>query len=75
MDGMDQGFGKIAPRHAGLIGHDHGLQAVLIQQSDGLAGPGEENEPVNVIDISHLLIDGTVPVQKHSAVSHRASIQ
>jgi hypothetical protein len=48
---------------------------MIVQQSDGFPDPGEKDEPLKVVHISHLLIDGSIPIKKDSPVSHAFSTQ
>ncbi len=62
MNLMDQIDGEIAPGHAGLVGYDDNEVIIPIQQPDGLWHPRKDHKPAWVVDVTHLLIDGSVTI-------------
>ena len=55
---------EIPPGRPCLIGDDQGEKSVLVQEPNGFDHAGEQYEAAQMIDVAHLLVDGTVAVQK-----------
>jgi hypothetical protein len=70
MDSMDQRFREITPCHSGLIGDNNCFEAILVDQSDRLRHAGKENKSFEMVQIPHLLIDRSVPIEKNRPVCH-----
>jgi len=70
MDLMDQRFHEVPSRHAGLIGDHHGLEFVLVQQSNGVLDPREEPESVDMVHIPDFFINRTIAIKKYGPVCH-----
>src|SRR5512142_2500006 len=66
-----KGLGKIPPRNARLVRHQHDLEPRITEASYCGGGPGDESELLQVAEVSHLLDDGAVPVEKYRAVHMR----
>ena len=74
MDPVNQIHGEISPRHPGLVAHDDGQIAGLIEQPDGFPGTRQKYKAVQMIDVPHLLIDGAVPIHKNSRFFQETSL-
>jgi hypothetical protein len=61
---MNQRFREIASRHTGLIGNNHNLPFMLVEQSNGLTHPGKKGKSFDMVDISHFFINGSIPIEK-----------
>ena len=62
MDFVNQIDGEVAASHPRLIGHHDHMKPVMIQQPDSFHHARENNETAQVVDITHLLVNGTIPV-------------
>jgi hypothetical protein len=53
-----------------LVGDDNRFDAVLVQQSNGFPYTGQEDKSLEVVYISHLLVEGSITIEKDCPVSH-----
>ena len=74
MHPMNQINGKIPPRHPGLVAHNNGKIAGLIEQPDRFPNLRQQYKAVQMIDISHLLIDSAVTIHKNSRFFQETSL-
>lgn len=66
--------GVIAPGHSGLIGDHKHEKPVTVEHPYGLRHPGKNSEPAHVVDVTHLLIDGPIPIDEDCRFSHPSFI-
>jgi hypothetical protein len=67
---MNQGFREISSRDTRLIRNDDRLPFVLVQQSNRLTDTGEKLEPFDMVDVSHLFVEGSIPIKEYCLVRH-----
>jgi len=70
VDLINQFQRMIATRYARLVGYDDGKEAVLVQEPHGLGDTGEEHKTTDVVDVPHLLIDGSISIDKNCGFFH-----
>ena len=74
MDLRDKGSREIFPGRPGLIRGNYNFKPRLIQAGDGVSSARQQTEPLRMIDIPHLFIDGAVTIQKYRGL-HSGSLQ
>jgi hypothetical protein len=67
---MNQGFGEITPCHTRLIRDHHRLPFMFVQQSNRLTYAGKKIKPFDMVYVSHLFIEGPVPIKKDGSMCH-----
>jgi hypothetical protein len=67
---MNQGFWKIPSRHTRLIRDHYRFPFILVQQSNRLTRTGKKMKPFDMVYVSHLFVEGPVPIKKDCLMCH-----